>query len=58
MDTQHEFPRICYILGLVLEFSILQIGKDVGLKLNEALMKGLEEENKLGRSKPIYGFFR
>ncbi|XP_011639694.1 exosome complex exonuclease RRP42 [Pogonomyrmex barbatus] len=37
---------------------MMQVGKDIGLKLNEALMKGLEEENKLGRMKPIYGFLR
>ncbi|XP_012221413.1 exosome complex exonuclease RRP42 [Linepithema humile] len=37
---------------------MLQTGKDIGLKLNEALMKGLKEEDKLGRSKPIFGFLR
>lgn len=39
-------------------FSILQVGKDVSFKLNETLMKGLEEENKLGQTKPIFGFLR
>lgn len=39
-------------------FSILQVGKDISLKLNETLMKGLEEENKLGPTKPIFGFLR
>ncbi|XP_077276528.1 exosome complex component Rrp42 [Temnothorax americanus] len=37
---------------------MLQVGKDIGLKLNETLMKGLEEENKLGQTKPIFGFLR
>ncbi|XP_018394497.1 PREDICTED: exosome complex exonuclease RRP42 isoform X2 [Cyphomyrmex costatus] len=38
--------------------NMLQIGKDISFKLNEALMKGLEEENKLGPTKPIFGFLR
>ncbi|XP_018304213.1 exosome complex exonuclease RRP42 isoform X2 [Mycetomoellerius zeteki] len=37
---------------------MLQVGKDISFKLNEALMKGLEEENKLGKTKPIFGFLR
>lgn len=39
-------------------FSILQVGKDISLKLNEVLMIGLEEENKLGQTKPVFGFLR
>lgn len=37
---------------------MLEVGKSVALKLNQTLMERLEEENKLGRSKPIYGFLR
>ncbi|XP_011874245.1 PREDICTED: exosome complex exonuclease RRP42 [Vollenhovia emeryi] len=37
---------------------MLQVGKDISLKLNEELMRGLEEESKLGQTKPIFGFLR
>lgn len=37
---------------------MLQVGKDIGLKLNESLMEGLKEEDKLGQSKPLCGFLR
>ncbi|KAL6419038.1 hypothetical protein ACFW04_014104 [Cataglyphis niger] len=37
---------------------MLEVGKDIGLKLNEALKKELEEEDKLGRTKPLCGFLR
>ncbi|EZA57192.1 hypothetical protein DMN91_007272 [Ooceraea biroi] len=37
---------------------MLQVGKDISLKLNETLMRELKEEDKLGRSKPVCGFLR
>ena len=40
------------------EFSILQVGKDISLKLNETLMSKLKDENKLGQTKPVFGFLR
>ncbi|XP_029172770.1 exosome complex exonuclease RRP42-like [Nylanderia fulva] len=38
--------------------NMLEVGKDISLKLNEALIKVLEEEDKLGRTKPLCGFLR
>lgn len=37
---------------------MLEVGKGISLKLNEALIKVLEEEDKLGRTKPLCGFLR
>ncbi|EFN84575.1 Exosome complex exonuclease RRP42 [Harpegnathos saltator] len=37
---------------------MLEVGKSVALRLNQALLKGLQEEDKLGRSRPICGFLR
>ncbi|KAG7203192.1 hypothetical protein KM043_010299 [Ampulex compressa] len=38
--------------------NMLKMGQDVGLKLNEGLMKTLKEEEKLGHQRPIFGFLR
>lgn len=36
----------------------LQMGKDIGLELNVAIMKALEDEVQIGRQRPIFGFLR
>lgn len=37
---------------------MLQMGQNIGLRLNEGLMKALNEESQLGRQKQIFGFLR
>jgi len=49
----------CYRLHEIqVESLLFQVGKEVGLELNAAFMKKLEEEDKLGQSKPVCGFLR
>jgi len=49
----------CYRLcEIQVESLLFQVGKEVALELNTAFMKKLEEEDKLSRSKPVYGFLR
>ncbi|XP_050584936.1 exosome complex component RRP42 isoform X1 [Bombus affinis] len=37
---------------------MLQMGKNIGLQLNESLMKALKEESQLGQQRQILGFLR
>ncbi|XP_076751457.1 exosome complex component Rrp42 isoform X2 [Xylocopa sonorina] len=37
---------------------MLQVGQNIGLLLNEGLIKALKEENKLGRNRKIIGFLK